>query len=89
MLNILLNTYILTLLDAIEAHVWCDHHPHLEDLEVRKDTLNCRLEKKKCRQHTINTTFWNYKISLKEKKKLVPLKPKWKECIPIQTHSFC
>lgn len=63
MLNILLNTYILTLLDAIEAHVWCDHHPHLEDLEVRKDTLNCRLEKKNVDNTLLTLHFGTIKLA--------------------------
>lgn len=53
---ILLNIYILTLLVTIEPHVWCDHHPHAEDVEVMKDTLNGRAEIKR-RKRTVNTDF--------------------------------
>lgn len=83
MLIILLNIYILTLLVTIEPHVWYDHHPHVEDVEVMKDTLNGRAEIKR-RKRTVNTNFWNCKISLEEKN-LRPLEPKWKDSIPIQT----
>lgn len=83
MVNIPLNIYILTLLVTIEPHVWWDPHPHIEDVEVMKDTLNGRAEKR-CRKHNINTNFWNCKISLEEKN-LLPLEPKRKDSIPIQT----